>query len=697
MKKRIIAAIAAVLLAFSAAAAGEAWAAQEDAAASGSLVLDLSASGVSFVLPEDWDETHGVVLAGDGMEVDTGIYYSTLRYYAFSQEQYDEFLEKGADNRTEEEQDFISSRILLASMIFTMDGDRSLDDFRAWMEELGGSADGYREISTVGEYHFFGKPDPVREYIEDGQLVLEGEYQEEYESLLKALEEPGTIEFYEPGRDAAKPGDEVLFTTVDLEGNEVDSRELFGSHSVTLVNIWTTYCTWCLKEMPDLEALSQEMAEKGCGVIGIVADVSGSGDTAMLEEAQELVEMTGVTYPNLIPWEGFYTKLPAAAVPTTYFVDSQGRVLGDPVVGAREGKEYKQLLLELLQNAAPVRAESGAAEGPEFLYVQTETLYAYAEPSEDSEVLLALGEGTCIPVAEAGEDGWYAMSFTAEDETEQTAWVHNTEAGELSEEALLPEDGYTMFVISDEAEIFADPSEDAEVLETRGRGRSVTVRGMTFDGNWSGISCGPDADAEIGWIRAEDIDSIFWDEAGVVTPQQYLIDPSMLDDGIYAAAFPKENLMNIGSGLTLVDAEIFTEDVYDIVDIATLQPGMYLYMDGEYMKVETIKEGDYLEINGGYYEGGCSLGTWEDSNGWHAVIEDDHTTYTSHGKATLVLAENAVFTDTSDPEGEVVTAEGIDEIMPLFDAMDHGDFNRYNTTIRVENGEIAEINRRYIP
>ena len=92
-----------------------------------------------------------------------------------------------------------------------------------------------------------------------------------------------------------------------------------------------------------------ELAEKGCGVIGIVADVSGSGDTAMLEEAQELVKMTGVTYPNLIPWDGFYTKLPAAAVPTTYFVDSRGRVLGDPVVGAREGREYKQLLLELLQ------------------------------------------------------------------------------------------------------------------------------------------------------------------------------------------------------------------------------------------------------------------------------------------------------------------------------------------------------------
>ena len=39
------------------------------------------------------------------------------------------------------------------------------------------------------------------------------------------------------------------------------------------------------------------------------------------------------------------------------------------------------LSMMLLQNPATVRAESGAAEGPEFLYVQTETLYAYAEPS----------------------------------------------------------------------------------------------------------------------------------------------------------------------------------------------------------------------------------------------------------------------------------------------------------------------------
>lgn len=56
----------------------------------------------------------------------------------------------------------------------------------------------------------------------------------------------------------------------------------------------------------------------------------------------------GVTYPNILPWDGLDEQLPFDAYPTTYFVDSEGKVIGTPVVGA-DPESYSAKLQDALE------------------------------------------------------------------------------------------------------------------------------------------------------------------------------------------------------------------------------------------------------------------------------------------------------------------------------------------------------------
>ena len=140
----------------------------------------------------------------------------------------------------------------------------------------------------------------------------------------------------------------ISFETTDLEGNPVRAADIFSTHKLTMVNIWGTYCGPCIGEMPDLEVLNARLAEKECAIIGIVCDVRGTGDTETIGIAKDIISQTGVTYLNLLPWDTFWDELPADFIPATYFVASDGQVVGEAAVGARGADEYEELVDALL-------------------------------------------------------------------------------------------------------------------------------------------------------------------------------------------------------------------------------------------------------------------------------------------------------------------------------------------------------------
>lgn len=143
------------------------------------------------------------------------------------------------------------------------------------------------------------------------------------------------------------------FEGQDLDGNPVDSATLFSNNAVTVVNFWFTTCKPCVGELPDLEALHQELAKKGGAVIGINA-FTLDGSTKDTNEAKSVLEQQGVTYQNI--WfasnsdAGLFTAS-LYAFPTTYVVDRNGRIVGDPIVGAISSDAQLKKLNALIDQA----------------------------------------------------------------------------------------------------------------------------------------------------------------------------------------------------------------------------------------------------------------------------------------------------------------------------------------------------------
>ena len=129
------------------------------------------------------------------------------------------------------------------------------------------------------------------------------------------------------------------FSTTDLEGNPVD-ESLLAQYDLTMVNVWTTYCGYCLKEMPDLGELAAEYEPKGVRILGLVTDVfnsDGSISESQMEAARQIVAQTKADYPHIIPSQELYGILASvSAVPTTFFVDSQGHQVGSAYAGAQD-------------------------------------------------------------------------------------------------------------------------------------------------------------------------------------------------------------------------------------------------------------------------------------------------------------------------------------------------------------------------
>ena len=64
---------------------------------------------------------------------------------------------------------------------------------------------------------------------------------------------------------------------------------------------------------------------------------------------KEIIETTGVTYPILFATEEVQDTIKANMFPTSYFLDSEGHILGDPVVGSHSAEDWESYILEHLK------------------------------------------------------------------------------------------------------------------------------------------------------------------------------------------------------------------------------------------------------------------------------------------------------------------------------------------------------------
>ena len=143
------------------------------------------------------------------------------------------------------------------------------------------------------------------------------------------------------------------FEGKDLDGNPVKSDELFSANAVTVVNFWFTTCNPCVGELSELDALNKELAKKGGALIG-VNTFTLDGDETAISEAKDVLAKKGVTYQNVyFDSDGEAGKFTTNifAYPTTYVVDRNGNIVGEPIVGAITEKKQAETLQKLIDQA----------------------------------------------------------------------------------------------------------------------------------------------------------------------------------------------------------------------------------------------------------------------------------------------------------------------------------------------------------
>ena len=202
--------------------------------------------------------------------------------------------------------------------------------------------DNHEELGTSSDGKF--------KYYLSTNSEAEKDLTDEIENIKTTLGEMtpfnGQSAFEQP-QTATSDADNVgTFETTDIEGNTY-TEKVFSDYDLTLVNAFTTWCSPCVNEMPELEKLYQEMKDQGVGVVGMVLDSvseDGTPDDSIVQKAQLLKEKTGVTYPLLIPDKGFLNGRISGlqSFPESFFVDKDGNIVSDPIMGSNTFDGWKE-------------------------------------------------------------------------------------------------------------------------------------------------------------------------------------------------------------------------------------------------------------------------------------------------------------------------------------------------------------------
>ncbi len=136
----------------------------------------------------------------------------------------------------------------------------------------------------------------------------------------------------DPLKDVPKFGDFYEFETTTVAGDTI-THDLFKDYKLTMVNVWETWCPPCVAEMPYLQKVYEGLPE-GANLITV------SGDAISEPElAEDILTQAGATFDTIVMdynvYQSLYPRL--IAFPTTFFVDSEGNIVGDPITGLPQG------------------------------------------------------------------------------------------------------------------------------------------------------------------------------------------------------------------------------------------------------------------------------------------------------------------------------------------------------------------------
>lgn len=110
------------------------------------------------------------------------------------------------------------------------------------------------------------------------------------------------------------------FAYPNLNGDTLALADLRGS--VVMLNIWATWCTPCVREMPAMERMYQELRDEGLRVVAVSVDAPGG-----VRDVRSFVDELDLTFDILLdPYGGIEHAYGVSGLPTTFLIDREGRI-----------------------------------------------------------------------------------------------------------------------------------------------------------------------------------------------------------------------------------------------------------------------------------------------------------------------------------------------------------------------------------
>lgn len=334
---------------------------EEAEAVEESTVVDAPYAGFYYELPERYQNISGQISWSGGGPIssaDPGIVATETLYYAVPDEDWDAYIEyknacaaaldSGADCPEAPKPGWDDHHMCGCLFeIIGIDGDRGLNELLPFLAEYnepyGADFVNLEKIGKEGDTTFF-----LAQYAEledelDEYIAVMGEMFEEFTSLWADRDAfLSGLTLSEPLPTYTEKGGAAIFKTTDLSGNEVMSEELFADHKVTMLYLWATWSEPCRGELGELGKLAREFEKQGCQIVGVCLDGAEAG-----RQARALLKENGAEFLNLVCTDEMEEQLFTLYVPTSFFVDSEGKILTDPVIGA-ETARYPKALAEAL-------------------------------------------------------------------------------------------------------------------------------------------------------------------------------------------------------------------------------------------------------------------------------------------------------------------------------------------------------------
>ena len=230
--------------------------------------------------------------------------------------------------------------------IYDEDSEKELDKITGCTEhkEIGSSSD--------GKYKYYLSTN------KDADESLKKEV-EKIDVTLTEMTPFQQLSAFDQPQETSNAGDSTnvgKFETKGVDGKDY-TEKVFSDYDLTLVNVFTTWCSPCVNEIPELEKLYEEMKEKSVGVVGVVLDTVGDDakqNEDTVKKAGVLQEKTKASYPFLVPdstmMNGRLNGI--SAFPETFFVDKEGNIVGETYSGSHSLDEWKKIVEKELANVS---------------------------------------------------------------------------------------------------------------------------------------------------------------------------------------------------------------------------------------------------------------------------------------------------------------------------------------------------------